>query len=703
MKKTLINGVNFIENNFSLESNIKDKLLNETKNNFVSFFKSVADKTPTNISIDDALAFIKSEKLLLTINRIRSLKNKSERDTLKKTLPCITVSGIFKNGHSSKDFIKHSGLMQVDIDEVKNPNKLKQRILKDSFTLSCFISPSGNGVKAIIKIPIENHLESFQLIKDYFLSEYQIQIDAKCKDISRLMYLSYDNEIFINKNSLIMNKTALNVKNVISEIEKEGIDITEPYENWLKIGFAFANEFNESGRVLFHCVSKNNIKYEHSKCNKQYDDCLKSEKKQTTIKSFFYLAKQKGIKIKINKESIDEKSSIIITKDEKNEMSKFVQVENFLNKKYDFRLNIVSNEIEIKEKEETNFKSFVDANLYRYLQHNNISFSLNNLSALFRSDFVKQYDPIKYYFENVPQWDNKTDHIFNLCKFIKVKDQERFNRHFKKMLVRCVTCGLGKSFNKQAFILMGGQSSGKTTLCRWLCPDSLKAYYTENISTDKDSQISLTDNFIINLDELATMQKMELNALKSMLSKDKVKVRRPYDKKPSIAKRRANFFGSTNKDEFLNDETGSVRWLCFEILEIIWTYKEEIEIDLIWSQANSLYQNGFKYELTTEEIEENENVNSHHTIRTAEFELLQTYFEPLEKGKVGAEHLTATDILTKLRLSGIAPNNISVANIGKALKQLGVKQVNERIGEQKTPRKVYWLKYNYPTTPTTSL
>lgn len=60
-------------------------------------------------------------------------------------------------------------------------------------------------------------------------------------------------------------------------------------------------------------------------------------------------------------------------------------------------------------------------------------------------------------------------------------------------------------------------------------------------------------------------------------------------------------------------------------------------------------------------------------------------------------------IITKLRLSGIAPNNISVANIGKALKQLGVKQVNERIGEQKTPRKVYWLKYNYPTTPTTSL
>ena len=128
----------------------------------VSLFNSVTDKTPKEISITKALSIIKSNELLITINKIRNSENKVERDNLKKSLPSITVSGTFKDGHSTNNLIKHSGLMQVDIDGISQPIELKAKVSKDIFTYSCFISPSGNGLKAIIKIPTDNHLESFQ-------------------------------------------------------------------------------------------------------------------------------------------------------------------------------------------------------------------------------------------------------------------------------------------------------------------------------------------------------------------------------------------------------------------------------------------------------------------------------------------------------------------------------------------------------------
>lgn len=371
-------------------------------------------------------------------------------------------------------------------------------------------------------------------------------------------------------------------------------------------------------------------------------------------------------------------------------------VENYLSKYFDFRYNEVANEIESKAKNEKEYSPTNEYNIYRNLQHQNINFSQGNLMALLHSDFVPAYNPLKKYFETLTKWDEQVDHISKLCDFIKAKDQTRFNIQFKKMLVRCVACSLEVAFNKQAFILMGGQNGGKTTLCRWLCPDSLKPYYAENISTDKDSLISLAENFIINLDELASLQKFEINQLKSMISKDEIKVRRPYDKKPTIAKRRANFFGSTNKDEFLTDETGSIRWLCFELDGISWDYKVKIDIDTIWAQAYSLFKNGYKYELTSSEIEENEKINANHQVRTAELELIQTHFEQSEKGKLLAEVFTATDIINKLKATGITQIPLNVTNIGKALKILGFKQVSERVGESKIPKKVYWLRFILP-------
>ena len=270
--------------------------------------------------------------------------------------------------------------------------------------------------------------------------------------------------------------------------------------------------------------------------------------------------------------------------------SQFELIEDYLSENYDFRYNEISNEVESRKKNEVEYKQLNENNIYRELQRGNYKMAQATLAVILRSDFVETYNPFKEYFETLPDWDNKTDHIETLANYVRATDQVRFNYHFKKMLVRVVACALiDQVFNKQAFILVGvgekNQNSGKSTYSRFLCPPYLADYITEVFSPDKDGQISLSENLFINLDELASLSKYEINQLKSSFSKDKVKIRRPFEKKATTSPRRASFIGSTNKAEFLTDETGSVRWLCFEVIEIDWDYKTTIDINLVLSKV----------------------------------------------------------------------------------------------------------------------
>ena len=354
-------------------------------------------------------------------------------------------------------------------------------------------------------------------------------------------------------------------------------------------------------------------------------------------------------------------------------ISLFAQVEKYLNELYDIRYNEISNEVEYKAKQENEFRSLNESSVYRVLQHNNIKFSMANLMALLRSDFIQAHNPFVDYFDSLPTWkEGDTDHIDQLSEYVKAKQPERFKIHFKKMLIRSIACGLVDGvFNKQAFILVHDkQNSGKSTFCRWLCPPVLKSYYAENISIDKDSLISLSENFFINLDELATLSKVELNTLKSMFSKDYIKIRKPYDKKPTVASRRANFIGSTNKTEFLTDETGSVRWLCFEIEGIKWAYQKDIDINKVWSQAYSLLKSGFKYQLNEDEVNENEKVNKDFQITTPEIELIQQNYSPGTKEQHEIFY-TASNLQHNLMKKYENNVKLNINNIGKALKILG--------------------------------
>ena len=361
---------------------------------------------------------------------------------------------------------------------------------------------------------------------------------------------------------------------------------------------------------------------------------------------------------------------------------------------YDLRFNKILGTVEGRKKDETEYQELNENNLYIRLMTNGYRVTYSNLRSLLNSEYIPVYDPFQSYFESLPVWtETDPDYLEILASHIRAIDQEQFNHHFKKMMVRTIACAIDdRVFNKHAFILVGGeQNTGKSTFCRYLCPPALQQYYAESIPSDKDGQISLCENFMINLDELSTLSKFEINSLKSLFSKDKVRVRHPYARKSQTDPRRVSFIGSTNEDSFLTDTTGSVRWLCFEIRSINWGYRQ-FPVDPAWSHAYYLYKSGFDYQLTPDEIKVNESRNEQFQQYSTEYEYIQMYLEPGNAFDCD-EFWTTTQIRHYIMDRSERRADIKGTDkLGKALRKLGFQRISKRIGNNMEARHGYFVK-----------
>lgn len=172
-----------------------------------SYFKTAASKSDRIITTDELFNLIRNKSLQKSTQKIRNETDKEKRTKLKLSLlPAVTVSGTFRNGtHQAKDLDTYSGLMQIDFDNVSDVEAVKTTLSKDKYTLACFTSPSGNGIKCIVKITPDAklHNEHFTALEKYYSENFDLQIDTKVKSISSLMFLCHDAELFVNENSEI--------------------------------------------------------------------------------------------------------------------------------------------------------------------------------------------------------------------------------------------------------------------------------------------------------------------------------------------------------------------------------------------------------------------------------------------------------------------------------------------------------------------
>lgn len=171
----------------------------------VTIFRNIKEtEQPFYRGVDFILNRIKEGASKELVKRIRLEKEKSTINELKQQLPAVCFSGTF-NKRQDNAVQEHSGFICLDFDGYKKQRELleaKERLAKDKYVYSVFISPSGNGLKALVRIPadVDNHKNYFNALENYFSDEH---FDKTSKNISRVCYESYDPLIYINTNSSV--------------------------------------------------------------------------------------------------------------------------------------------------------------------------------------------------------------------------------------------------------------------------------------------------------------------------------------------------------------------------------------------------------------------------------------------------------------------------------------------------------------------
>ena len=312
------------------------------------------------------------------------------------------------------------------------------------------------------------------------------------------------------------------------------------------------------------------------------------------------------------------------------------------------------------------------------LDQNGISTSIDNIRSIIESDFSGKVNPVIDYFEKLTEKVNLRgfDYIQQLADTVEVVvGKELWYECLKKWLVAVVANVYDEHVcrNHTCLVLSGPQGTYKTTWLENLCPGSLRNYmYTGKIKTnDKDALTNIAECFLINIDDqLHQINRKDENDLKNLITRNKINYRRPYDVYPTDYPHLASFMASVNGMEFLTDDTGSRRFLPFEITSIDMEAAENIQKDKLWREALKLYKDGFKYYFDQAEIKELNIHNQKFKATSQEEELLLEYYMKPEKRSLATHNLSGTIILSEIRrISGF--NILSAKKLGSALNKHG--------------------------------
>ena len=162
----------------------------------VTFFKNVFDKNaPHHVSVSTALDRIKKGQSKTTIDAVRS----GNKDA-KKKLPVVCFSGEFAS-RADDALFEHSSLLVLDFDHI-DVAQAKGALATDDYVYSCWVSPSGDGLKALVKVTNpERHRDHFRALRTYFHKQYDLEVDESGVNESRACFESYDPDLILNPES----------------------------------------------------------------------------------------------------------------------------------------------------------------------------------------------------------------------------------------------------------------------------------------------------------------------------------------------------------------------------------------------------------------------------------------------------------------------------------------------------------------------
>lgn len=641
---------------------------------------------------------------------------KLTKSNLKNAQPAFIPSVLLEGGRTYAHVKGFTGFIMVDIDGIP-PERfaaILTLVKEDIHSFLVYITISGCGIRVISHVEggvtKANYRMVWEWVNDHYARLCEVEIDGQCKNATRMSVLCHDPEALLRPEASSFHTSGMKPR----EKPKRGTAVTVTAERAYKIiraqleeeGIAYApSSYNDYVSRCFYHTNRYGVPQADAEAwaLRTFPDYPR-EQLLPIVKSCYSLTMEFNTvplpRFVRKKEKENDSSHKKATVEE---------MEEFINGYMKFRMNMLTHQIETQliadaytDRPEASachwqrLTDHIENSLWCAMQHHGMAVNLNELHTLLGSDFVKEYHPLKEYLDGLPPWDGETDYIGRLAAMVHVKESPhsplqqdksrerndlsetpvRFADILKRWMVSMIAAALNETVVNQVILtLIGRQGSYKTSFMQHILPPVLSEYYTTKSNSSrmtKDDLFTMTENLVINLEEIDTMPPSELNQLKAMVTQRYVDERRAYGRNKVHLPHVASFVATGNNLQFLTDDTGNRRWLPFEVEDIDSPWEADIPYEGIYSQTYALYQDvNFRYWFTDKEIQQLRGHVQQFEVPRPEYELILTYYRKpvgLERGV----YTTSSQIIGRF---GNTSLRLSLQKVGRAMRELGFRQV----------------------------
>lgn len=480
---------------------------------------------------------------------------------------------------------------------------------------------------------------------------------------------------------------------VARRLSEAGIDITRDYQDWIRVTLGIASSLGESGRECYHTICSQYPNYNRKECDEKFDNCLRTGHGDVTLGTVFQMVKDEGVDISLPKG----RPAKTPEKREEEQKNRFELIKGWLDERFEFRLNTITEQIEFKTHDNASEWRNVDDrqldSLLTALHADKVAVSKANLETYIGSEMLAPaYNPIVSYAESLKPWNpRQKDYLDDLFGHLALEEDENtaFLRLMaKKWYVAMVKVAIDQEVTNQIMLILCGEQegTGKTFFVVSFLPGQLSCYLHHVVELsqrrDKDELLALARNMVCFIDEIQ-INPTTLNKLKNYVgggAANAITERTHYGHYAARRKVHASWIATTNDDVFLPDSTGDRRFVVMPVIRRGRDYKT-LPRERAFAQAYYLatHPKSFSVEITQEEVAKLKEINHKYVATDLCTSLIPTIIRKPNEGEE-AQAVRTGEIINWLTQKAGPNREFNEAKIGKAMKKLGFKPKRTKKG-----------------------
>ena len=676
-----------------------------------SRFLTLRATAPTPVSWEDIVREIRDGRHATAtrnyrenLHRLASLPDgspqadelKRRKEQLKSSQPAFTPSVSLEGGRSSRHITGYSGHVMVDIDglDTGTMGQALALVRDDPHTFLAYTTLSGRGIRVIARVGGVDRKADFdpawRQVNTYYAQLTHTDIDQQCKNATRMSAICHDPDVLFRPDADIFPlKTPAARKNPAGRppqarkaastvrrlVEESGVRYEAHHHNdYISRCLYWMNRFGVPCEDAERWALDTFADYEAGTRSVAsiVRSCYARTDEHATERLAKYRTRQDSAAGAARRASVKE-------------------LEAFIDERVSLRMNTLTQILEYRPADAAPGDAWlrmtdqVENTLWCDMQRAGIHADLLHIRTLLGSNFVEYFHPLRAYLDSLAPWDGKTDYIGQTANRVQCSNlnPSEFSDYFRHWLVGMLAGALDERVvNHVILVFIGRQGCFKSSFMEHLLPPCLRQYYTSKTNSQrltKDDLFAMTENLVINFEEIDSMQRADLNQLKAMTTTLHINERPAYGRNKVRLPHVTSFCATGNNTQFLNDDTGTRRWLVAEIDRIENPWNSPLPYEGLYAQAKALLEGGYQYWFDEKEIAKIIRRNRRFETPNAARELVPNYYRKpvgLEKGR----YLTSYQIVQRFGRNV----RLNPVQVGKVLREMGCEQVHTRNGN-------YWI------------